>query len=173
MLSRWMTNAPLVSLSPPLCRRASSPFAARNSPQKYAGLHQRASTWYEQNDLTADAVHHALAAEDFERAARIIELAWAEMDQEPSGAHLAALGKNDCRMNWSAPGLCSALVMPGPFWTQASLRPQITAAARSRTVPDNRPISSSPMKRNFTICRGPSPPPAPIWPWRSAICPEP
>ncbi len=44
-------------------------------------LHQRASEWYEHNRMTADAVHHAFAAEDFERAARIIELAWVKMDR--------------------------------------------------------------------------------------------
>jgi LuxR family maltose regulon positive regulatory protein len=36
-------------------------------------LHRRASTWYEQNDLLPQAINHALAAEDFERAADLIE----------------------------------------------------------------------------------------------------
>lgn len=36
-------------------------------------LHNRASAWYEQNGFTADAIHHALAARDFERAANLIE----------------------------------------------------------------------------------------------------
>ena len=49
--------------------------------EEISSLHQRASVWYEQNNLTPDAVHHAFAAQDFERAARIIELAWAEMDR--------------------------------------------------------------------------------------------
>jgi len=39
-------------------------------------LHQRASAWYEQNGLPADAIRHALAAEAFERAASLAELAW-------------------------------------------------------------------------------------------------
>jgi LuxR family transcriptional regulator, maltose regulon positive regulatory protein len=43
-------------------------------------LHRRASQWYEQNGSPTDAVRHALAAEDFERAARLIELAWPAMD---------------------------------------------------------------------------------------------
>lgn len=38
-------------------------------------LHRRASEWYEHNGLTADAIHHVLAAKDFERAATLIELA--------------------------------------------------------------------------------------------------
>ena len=43
-------------------------------------LHSRASDWYEQNDLPSAAIHHALAAEDFERAADLAELAWRAMD---------------------------------------------------------------------------------------------
>ncbi|RMF03342.1 MAG: helix-turn-helix transcriptional regulator, partial [Chloroflexi bacterium] len=39
-------------------------------------LHQRASAWYEQNGLWAEAIHHALAAEDFGRAADLVELTW-------------------------------------------------------------------------------------------------
>ncbi len=41
--------------------------------------HRRASEWYEQNGLPADAIRHALAAEDWERAARLVELAWPAM----------------------------------------------------------------------------------------------
>jgi LuxR family maltose regulon positive regulatory protein len=39
-------------------------------------LHSRASVWYEQNGLRADAIRHALAARDFEHAAGLIELAF-------------------------------------------------------------------------------------------------
>ena len=49
-------------------------------------LHRRASEWYERNGLTADAVRHALAGEDFERAAGLVELAARAMlgsSQEP------------------------------------------------------------------------------------------
>ncbi|MBN8639576.1 MAG: helix-turn-helix transcriptional regulator, partial [Anaerolineae bacterium] len=45
-----------------------------------SGLQERASLWYEQNGLPADAIHHALAAQNFERAAGLIELAWSAMD---------------------------------------------------------------------------------------------
>ena len=58
----------------------------QEQPESIAGLHQRASIWCEQNDLTPDAVHHAFAAGDFERAARVIELAWAEMDRNRQSA---------------------------------------------------------------------------------------
>ncbi|CAG0971671.1 partial Serine/threonine-protein kinase PknK, partial [Anaerolineae bacterium] len=43
-------------------------------------LHQRASAWYEQNGLPHDAIRHALAAKDFDRAADLIERVWLAMD---------------------------------------------------------------------------------------------
>ncbi len=43
-------------------------------------LHQRASVWYADNGLPADAIRHALAAKDFARAAALIELEWPAMD---------------------------------------------------------------------------------------------
>ncbi|MEZ4863458.1 MAG: LuxR C-terminal-related transcriptional regulator [Caldilineaceae bacterium] len=48
----------------------------QEEPEAVPELHRRASAWYAQNDLPADAIHHALAAADFERAADLIELAW-------------------------------------------------------------------------------------------------
>ncbi|UCC88369.1 MAG: hypothetical protein JSV81_03405 [Anaerolineales bacterium] len=38
-----------------------------------AELHRRASQWYEENDLEIEAFHHAAAANDVERATRLIE----------------------------------------------------------------------------------------------------
>ncbi|MCC6615690.1 MAG: AAA family ATPase [Anaerolineae bacterium] len=46
-----------------------------------ASLHVRASQWYEANHEPADAIRHALAAKDFERAARLLELTWTAMDE--------------------------------------------------------------------------------------------
>ncbi|WP_201785888.1 LuxR C-terminal-related transcriptional regulator [Longilinea arvoryzae] len=43
-------------------------------------LHRKASVWFEQNDLPGEAIHHALAAKDFERAADLIEGVWLGMD---------------------------------------------------------------------------------------------
>jgi LuxR family maltose regulon positive regulatory protein len=51
-------------------------------------LHRRASEWYEQNGLRADAIRHALAAEDFERAAGLVELAWPAMRRSRQEATL-------------------------------------------------------------------------------------
>jgi LuxR family transcriptional regulator, maltose regulon positive regulatory protein len=44
-------------------------------PDQVATLHRRASEWYEHHGSAANAIHHALAAEDFARAADLIELA--------------------------------------------------------------------------------------------------
>jgi LuxR family maltose regulon positive regulatory protein len=46
----------------------------QEQPARVATLHRRASAWYEQNGLPADAIRHALGAEDFGRAADLIEL---------------------------------------------------------------------------------------------------
>ena len=44
-------------------------------PDLIPALHRRASEWYERNGLAADAIRHALTAEDFGRAADLVELA--------------------------------------------------------------------------------------------------
>ena len=44
-------------------------------PEMVAELHLRASTWYERDGDTAEAVRHALAGQHFDRAAQLIELA--------------------------------------------------------------------------------------------------
>jgi LuxR family maltose regulon positive regulatory protein len=44
-------------------------------PDRIRELHRRASDWYEQNGERSEAIHHALAGDDFERAADLVELA--------------------------------------------------------------------------------------------------
>jgi LuxR family maltose regulon positive regulatory protein len=44
-------------------------------PDQVPTLHRRASEWYAHNGSAAEAIRHALAAEDFERAADLVELA--------------------------------------------------------------------------------------------------
>jgi LuxR family maltose regulon positive regulatory protein len=50
-------------------------------PGQLPGLHQRARAWYQQNGEPSVAISHALAAEDFERAADLVELAIPAMSQ--------------------------------------------------------------------------------------------
>ena len=47
--------------------------ALAEQPHQVPVLHQRASAWYERHGLPSDAVRHALAAEDFGRAADLLE----------------------------------------------------------------------------------------------------
>ncbi|TME02313.1 MAG: helix-turn-helix transcriptional regulator, partial [Chloroflexi bacterium] len=48
-------------------------------PDQVSTLHRRASEWYEQHGSVADAIRHALVAEDFARAADLVELAVPDM----------------------------------------------------------------------------------------------
>ena len=52
----------------------------QEQPAQVRTLHQRASAWYTDNGMPAAAIGHALAAQDFARAADLIELAWPAMD---------------------------------------------------------------------------------------------
>ena len=47
--------------------------ALAEQPRQVPVLHQQASAWYERHGLPSDAVRHALAAEDFGRAADLLE----------------------------------------------------------------------------------------------------
>ena len=80
-------------------------------PEQVPLLHQRASQWYERHDLTEEAIRHALAARDFDRAVRLIELAVSEirrhrqealmhgwlkaLPDEPSGAARCSVSSTD------------------------------------------------------------------------------
>jgi LuxR family maltose regulon positive regulatory protein len=55
-------------------------------PGRASTLHRRASVWFEQNGRPYEAISHALAAEDFERAAGLIELAGPAMEGGPEAA---------------------------------------------------------------------------------------
>jgi LuxR family maltose regulon positive regulatory protein len=61
-------------------------------PDQVISLHQRASEWYEHNGSAADAIRHALAAKDFERAAILVELAIPEMRRNRQEATVTELG---------------------------------------------------------------------------------
>ncbi|MFL5805374.1 MAG: LuxR C-terminal-related transcriptional regulator [Roseiflexaceae bacterium] len=57
-------------------------------PDLLAPLHRRASEWYECNGSAADAIRHALAAQDFARAANLVELAVPALRQSRQEATL-------------------------------------------------------------------------------------
>jgi LuxR family maltose regulon positive regulatory protein len=57
-----------------LKRMAASPSSLPigETPELVTELHRRASRWYEQQMMLAEAINHSLSAKDFERAARLI-----------------------------------------------------------------------------------------------------
>jgi len=57
-------------------------------PDQVSTLHRRASDWYEHNGSAADAIRHALAAEDFARAADLVELAVPALRRSRQGTTL-------------------------------------------------------------------------------------
>jgi LuxR family maltose regulon positive regulatory protein len=61
-------------------------YAMEEEPNQVPVLHLRASEWYEKNGFHSEAIHHALAAEDFERAADLVERAWLPMDENRRAA---------------------------------------------------------------------------------------
>lgn len=63
-----------------------------NQPEQASALHQRASEWFEKNGLLPDAIHHALEAKDFERAATLVELAIPEIRRNRQEATHTELG---------------------------------------------------------------------------------
>jgi LuxR family maltose regulon positive regulatory protein len=77
------------------------------SQKEVAELHIRASEWYEQNGVMHEAFHHALTAGDFERAARVAEDAWQEMERSfQTAAWLGWVKKLPDGMVCSHPRLC-------------------------------------------------------------------
>jgi len=50
--------------------------ARSERPEHLPSLHGRASDWYGQHDLLSEAIRHAIAAQNFERAADLIEPMW-------------------------------------------------------------------------------------------------
>ncbi len=55
-------------------------------PHQVSELHSRASEWYEQNDLSSEAIRHSLTAGDYEKAAGLVEQVWSEMDRNRQSA---------------------------------------------------------------------------------------
>jgi LuxR family maltose regulon positive regulatory protein len=62
----------------------------QEQPEQVPGLHRRASEWFEKNDTPSEAIRHALACADFERAATLVELAIPAMRQSRQEATVLA-----------------------------------------------------------------------------------
>lgn len=83
------------------------------SAEDKASNHIRASEWYEKNDLMLEAFHHAAAANDVERAARLIE---------GKGMPLHIPGAATAILNWLQSLPTTVLnAQPELWWKQAEL----------------------------------------------------
>jgi ATP/maltotriose-dependent transcriptional regulator MalT len=121
-------------------RSASSPGDERDG---VAELHKRASQWYEDNSLTMEAFHHAVAANDVERAERLVE---------GEGMPLQYRGPMISVLNWleslpttildARPSLwvtyASALTMTGHPISSVEEKLQAAEAALQETEPDDK-----------------------------------
>ncbi len=111
-------------------------------------LHIRASQWHEENGSTADAVRHALAADDFERVARLAELAWPAMDgQFQSAAWMEWVQRLPDDLVRARPVLCVAYAWAylnagemeaGAVWLRDAERRMDTSPPASES--DDRPM---------------------------------
>ena len=145
-------------------------------PDRVPELHRRASDWYEQNGDRSEAIRHALAAKDFERAADLIELAIPAMRQ----------GRQEATLRRWLEAIPDELVEVRPVLAvgyvgvtagQRRSRGRRGAAAPGRAMAgagapargDQRPRRtwSSSTRRSFAVCRARSPCTGPRWPWRA------
>ena len=116
-------------------------------PPELPDYHRRASEWYEANSDLAGAFNHALAAGDVERAARLAEAAWPDMERGfQTAAWLDWVKKLPDAVVASRPGLCVQLgramtdvgdVNESETWLQNAERALASAPieAESRTLP--------------------------------------
>jgi LuxR family transcriptional regulator, maltose regulon positive regulatory protein len=80
------------------------------SPQEIARVHIHASVWWEAIGDIAEAFHHALAAADFDRAARLAESAWQGMDEMlQTGAWLGWVNQLPLSVIRVRPVLCTQI----------------------------------------------------------------
>ena len=79
-------------------------------PDQVTTLHRRASEWYEQNGSATDAIRHALAGNDFDRAAGLAETTWQTMYESfQSAAWLDWVKKLPEELIRARPVLCTQI----------------------------------------------------------------
>ena len=129
-------------------------------PDQVPALHRRASEWYEHNGSAADAIRHALAAEDFARAADLVELAMPAMRRSSQDATLLGWlkalpdGLVHFRPVLSA-GYAGALMASGAGgWGRRSTAVGIARPVAGGFSPDRAPIC--PVRRKRALIHGES-----------------
>ena len=150
-------------------------------PRHVHELHQRASEWYEQNGEMPEAIRHAMAGEDFERAADLVELAMPALRQGRQDATLRRwLEALPDELFQVRPvltmGYVGALMARGEIkGVEARLRDvERGCPRRQRSLTDLKPRRrrwSSWTKRHFAIYRARSLCTVPDSLWFPAMCP--
>jgi LuxR family maltose regulon positive regulatory protein len=115
--------------------------AEEEHPDELPLLHQRASEWYERNDLQPDAVRHALAVQEFGRAAGPLERAGRAMLTSTYAAYLGWLKALPDEVVRTRPVL-------GAYYALALLPDDLEAAeARLREVERSLNATAHPSER--------------------------
>ena len=110
------------------------PICWRSSPSRCATLHRRASAWYAQHGSAADAIRHALAAEDFDARGGPDRAGGAGDAPEQAGGHGARLAQGAPRRAGPPSGPCSASAYAGSVAGERRARGRRGPAAGRRTV---------------------------------------
>ena len=110
-------------------------------PEQIPELHRRASQWYRGRGAVDDAIQHALAAGDLERATRLVDQIAASLVVRREPNKLLSWSTN-CPPTCARTTLCSACGTPGPCslpgnWTRSSqpCRSQRPIVARLPDLP--------------------------------------
>ena len=112
--TRTGSGSAITTRSPMYSTRTCRPSNGRSLP----AIHRRASEWYEQHGERAEAIHHALAAGDFEWAAELLERFVPEMRRNRQEGLSCLDGANTRRGDTRRPPwhwAMSALVSLGTF----------------------------------------------------------
>ena len=118
-------------------------------PDQVPDLHRRASAWYEQNGERSEAIRHALAADDFERAADLVELAIPAMRRTQAGSHGARLARGAPRRGGPRPARAQRRVRRGTaVGRRARGSREPTAGRRALAGRDNRYRCEIPVARS-------------------------
>lgn len=125
-------------------------------PKRLPELHRRAAEWYEGNGSTAEAFHHALAAGDEDRAARIVEREGRPTIMRGEVATvrswLEALGEEECGRPWLGITRAWMLVMTSDTGEVEALLRQVEARIGDAPPPD--PVERQDMLGEVATVRG-------------------
>jgi LuxR family maltose regulon positive regulatory protein len=103
-------------------------------PHRIPLLHRRASRWYAEQEQWAAAARHAVAGEDLEQAARLLERAWDEMSDTGQGERwrgwVASLPADLVRAHPVLSAQCASFALVAGEFAESELRLQDAECVR-------------------------------------------